>query len=231
MVASGPAGSRPAARRAAATRAAVRRAVPDGASILFGWCSSMISTASKCRRGQGGQPHHEAPRRCRSWGRSRPPWESGARSQVPDLGEPLRRRSRSCRPRPRARRSMHHSQVGHDRSRGRVKSTTTWAARSGSRSSPAGVERGDQVQVGRASTARTTSLPIRPRAPSTATALTGDSGHATILVRSKPLRRGPGPTSASDGRAPSTSAATADVVQAHRVDPAQQLGPTVGISP
>ena len=38
--------SRP-SRRAAAMSWAVRVAVPDGASALFGWCSSMTSTDSK----------------------------------------------------------------------------------------------------------------------------------------------------------------------------------------
>ena len=38
----------PASARAAATSCAVRVAVPDGASALRGWCSSTISTDSKC---------------------------------------------------------------------------------------------------------------------------------------------------------------------------------------
>lgn len=45
VVASGTAG-RPASVRAAAMSADVRAAVPDGASTLFGWCSSMTSTDS-----------------------------------------------------------------------------------------------------------------------------------------------------------------------------------------
>ena len=45
LVASGI-GGRSAARRAAAIRCAVVLAVPDGASALSGWCSSMISTLS-----------------------------------------------------------------------------------------------------------------------------------------------------------------------------------------
>ena len=45
VVASGTAG-RPASARAAAMSADVRAAVPDGASTLFGWCSSMTSTDS-----------------------------------------------------------------------------------------------------------------------------------------------------------------------------------------
>src|SRR5690606_3160614 len=46
LVASGIAPA-PALARASATSSAVRRAVPEGASALFGWCSSMISTDSK----------------------------------------------------------------------------------------------------------------------------------------------------------------------------------------
>ena len=45
--------------RAAAISWAVRRAVPLGASTLFGWCSSTISTESKYRRGLRGEPHHQ----------------------------------------------------------------------------------------------------------------------------------------------------------------------------
>ena len=48
VVASGLAG-RPAAARSAEISCAVRTAVPDGASTLSGWCSSMISTDSKYR--------------------------------------------------------------------------------------------------------------------------------------------------------------------------------------
>ena len=48
FVASGGA-PRPAADRASPIRPAVRSAVPEGASILFAWCSSMISAESKKR--------------------------------------------------------------------------------------------------------------------------------------------------------------------------------------
>ena len=43
--------------RASAISRAVRAAVPDGASALCGWCSSMTSTDSKNRRGLLGEVH------------------------------------------------------------------------------------------------------------------------------------------------------------------------------
>ena len=48
VVGSGGSGGLPAWRRAAAITAAVWMAVPDGASRLASWCSSMISTPSMC---------------------------------------------------------------------------------------------------------------------------------------------------------------------------------------
>ena len=72
-------GSSPQSFEAAAMRCAVSIAVPDGASIFWSWCSSMISHAVEVRAPRARRSASSRSRRSRSWARS-PRWPSNARS-------------------------------------------------------------------------------------------------------------------------------------------------------
>lgn len=198
-------GAQPASARAAAISCAVRVAVPDGASTLFGWCSSTTSADSK--------------KRAAAWEnfivRTAPMEKLGATS-TPVPGEPASS-VLSC-----ARRSSVQPVVPTtawmpwrtQKSRlpitaeGAVSSTTTWApastraSRSSSRSRAA-----TRSMSSAASTARAASEPIRPLAPRTATrslvliALLPCFLRRPVraLVR-RPLRRDGPPACPSEGR-------------------------------
>ena len=163
-VASGT-GPSPASARASAISWAVRNAVPLGASIFCGWCSSMISTDSKCR----------AARAANSIISTAPIAKLGAMTTpTPGLS--------ASQPGPfpavggEAGRADDHVEtvvdappqvVHHDVGGGEVDHHL--GPRGGVRQLVAVVDRRDQLQILTASTAWHASVPIRPRAPSTPT--------------------------------------------------------------
>ena len=93
VVASGLGGRAPASRAGSAISCAVRVAVPEGASALFGWCSSMISTESK-NRARLRRSASRARRRCRSWAPPSRRARACGSSQLADLSSLLVRRCR-----------------------------------------------------------------------------------------------------------------------------------------
>src|SRR5918992_4070281 len=163
--------------RAAATSSAGRRAVPLGASALFGWCSSMISTDSKngaacCAKcimstapiAKLGAMSTLAP----ACAASQPRTVSSLPASKPVVPTTV------CTPR-----STHHRRLSMTAS-GWVKSTTASAAASGLRASPMSTAATSSISSA-ASTAPQTSAPTRPRAPSTPTLITSSSGRGDSL--------------------------------------------------
>jgi hypothetical protein len=165
VVASGS-GPAPASARAAAINEAVRAAVPDGASTLPAWCSSITSTESKNR----------AACRANCIISTAPTPKFGAMSTCPGVSSSQPRTwSKRCSSNPLVptTTAMPWSSANRMLSStapGWVKSTTTWAPASTSSAgwSPSS-RRATSARSGAASTARHTSPPMRPRAPSTAT--------------------------------------------------------------
>ena len=165
MVASGS-GPAPASARAAAINEAVRAAVPDGASTLPAWCSSITSTESKKR----------AACRANCIISTAPTPKFGAMSTCPGV---------SCQPAPHLVEALLVESAGADHDGDAVveREPDVVQHRAGmgevddhlgagldqlGRSSPSS-RRATSARSGAASTARHTSPPMRPRAPSTAT--------------------------------------------------------------
>ena len=155
----------PPRRGPAATSCGRAGAVPDGASTLLGWCSSMISTDSKYGAACSAKLHHQHGADAEVRGDH----HAGARGGRPASRapvEPLGGRSRWCRRPGGPRGRCTHSRLAMT-DVGVVKSTTT--------SAPAAATRGRRLssvatssRSGAASTARHTSTPIRaPRAQHT----------------------------------------------------------------
>ena len=164
-------GSLPASRRAAAITSAVRRAVPEGASALSGWCSSMTSTDSKKGAACAAKRIIKiAP--IEKLGATSTPTPGASASHLSSWSRRARSKpvvpTTAWMPCPMQKRRLSITTPGW------VKSTTTCApARtSSSMSSPASTSATRSVS-GAASTARQTSVPTFPRAPSTPTLMTG----------------------------------------------------------
>ena len=168
----GPTRWRPAAGRgrplagAAAIIDAVRSAVPDGASALPLWCSSITSAEAKNRAGLRGEPHHQDG----ADGEVRHDQDAHVRM----LGQPAAHLVQPVLGEPRG--ADHHvqvlfdtpAQVVHDHAGvGEVDHHVTPGQRV-ERVCP-GRPRRRPRDPGRPCTARITSRPIRPRAPSTPT--------------------------------------------------------------
>src|SRR5689334_5842261 len=217
VVASGTS-PRPAAARAALIRSAVLAAVPDGASTLFAWCSSIISADSKnlaacaanriirtaptekfgaiMTRTSGALSSHPVTVSSRSW----------LNPDVPTT---------TFRPW-----LMHHSRLPRT-SPGAVKSTTASQRASACRSSPWSTVTASSRSPA-ASTAWHTAVPIRPLAPSTPTLIirslpgAGSGGERAGVVEGAHhgQRLGPGQHVGGD---------SADLVVADRLDRGQDL--------
>src|SRR3954454_12482918 len=178
--------------RASATSSAVRRAVPLGASTLLGWCSSTISTESKYGAAvAANRIINTAP--MPKLGAIRTPRDGASASQprtVASCSSPMPVVPTTTS----SPLSRHHSTFSITAAGG-GKSTTTWASRSPARSSSASTA-ATRSMSSAASTARQTSLPMRPCAPSTPTRIVmpqtlGDTGgkHAIVVVRTDDRQR------------------------------------------
>ena len=158
-------GPRPASARAAPIIDAVRSAVPDGASALAAWCSSITSAEGKKRAACSAKRIIKmAPTeklgttrtRIAWWSSSQPCTSSRRSSPNPEVPTTT---SRSC--------STHQRRLSMT-APGWVKSTTASHPVSASRSSPRSTSAAT-YRSGASLTARITSRPIRPRAPTTPT--------------------------------------------------------------
>src|SRR3984957_19183865 len=162
-------GPRPASARAAPIIDAVRSAVPDGASALAAWCSSMISAEGKKRAACSAKRIIKmAPTEKLGTTRTRAPWWSSS--------QPCTSSSRSS-PNPEVPTTTSRSCSTHQRrlsmtAPGWVKSTTASHPVSASRSSPRSTSAAT-CRSGASPMARITSRPIRPRAPTTPTLIIG----------------------------------------------------------
>src|SRR3954454_12164257 len=204
--------------RACATSSAVRRAEPLGASTLLGWCSSTISTESKYGAAvAANRIINTAP--MPKLGATRTPREGTSDSQSRSVAS--RSSSMPVVPTTTSSPWSRHQRMLSITASGVVKSTTTWASRSGPRSSSASTPATSSMSSA-ASTARQTSLPMRPCAPSTPTRIVmaptlGDAGgeHAVVVV------------GADDGErrraAQQVEREHLHVVDGHRIDVAEDL--------
>src|SRR4051812_38104312 len=204
--------------RACATSSAVRRAVPLGASTLLGWCSSTISTESKYGAAvAANRIINTAP--MPKFGAIRTPRDGASASHSRSVAS--RCSSMPVVPTTTSRSLSRHHRMLSITASGVVKSTTTCASRSSVRSSSASTA-ATRSMSSADSTARQTSLPMRPRAPSTPTRMVmaptlGDAGgeHAVVVVRTDhgKCRRA----------AQLVEREHLHVVDGHRVDVAQDL--------
>src|SRR4051794_32819471 len=204
--------------RALATSSAVRRAVPLGASTLFGWCSSTISTESKygaavaanCIINTAPMP---------KLGAISTPRVGASASHVRTVDR--RSSSMPVVPTTTSMSWSRHQRMLSITASGVVKSTTTCASCSEVRSSSASTAATRSMSCA-PSTARHTSLPMRPCAPSTPTRIVmpqtlGDTGgkHAVVVERTDDRQR--------RRAAQELEGEHLHVVDRHGVDVAEQL--------
>ena len=158
----------------------MRVAVPEGASALFGWCSSTISTESKNRA---------------AWAAKR----IERTAPIPKLGTTMTPSSGFGSSQPRIVSSISgviplvpttqwmfwsiQNRMFSATVEGWVKSTATWVSASASENSQSPSSTiATRSRSSAPSTARQTSPPIRPRAPSTPTRSTSSSGRGSAAV-------------------------------------------------